>query len=73
MTQADTPGPAGCVHGETKLRANWRMGVRVGTLEEEQASRKRLTDSQVTGRQREGPEELQARPFVGLCGSRSRH
>lgn len=32
------------------------MGVGVGTLEEEQASRKRLADSQVRGRQREGPD-----------------
>lgn len=47
------------------------MGVRVGTLEEEQASKKRRTDSQVMGRQGEGPDELQARQFVGVCGSRS--
>lgn len=68
MTQANTPGPASCGHGETT--GGW-MGVRVGTLEEEQASRKRLTDSQVVGRQGEGPDELQARQFVGFCDSRS--
>lgn len=42
------------------------VGVGVGTLEEEQASRKRLADSQVRGRQREGPG---GQRFVGFCGS----
>lgn len=36
------------------------------TLEEEQASRKRLVDSQVMGKHREGPDEGQASLWVSL-------
>lgn len=69
MAQANTPGLANWVCGETRLRAKWRMdGVGVGEILEKHW-RKRLADSQVKGRQREGPDELQTRQFVGLCSS----